>query len=590
MVAEARKSAWYRIYVLSLLLVMCIDNVAVRNIPSYLITVPVPECETLCAGVASRPLCGRNMITAFPSDRLPNRFEACQLCRARIVPVAQSHVANTTSGANASQANSFRATSKELLPDDGVLALAAAGDGFLLPAFNKNRRQVQVFATDVSAPVASFTQVAPPEIVEEQEPISVSNVPWAEGARQDAAFYNMADGACLWHWEYGLLIGYGFAIIFAVGSISAGVLCDLRPRVPIASAALMAWSVATAMQASAHSFVFLLGCRAVIGLAQAFAMPAAISIAADYFTEKQNIAVAVLSVGLYLGSGCASFSIFFAEALGWRWAVLLAGLIGIAITPVLYHTVQEPERTEWSAPCTLQVVTDEVFEKSRVARMLILAASAKMLAAYTFSAFLPIWYARRGLDGYTNNAYAGWNALAISSGGLLSAVLGSYLGHRWSQWDACAPCWIGLLGAIFSLPLICLVLLTNNFSVSMLCFFLLILVSESWFGPTVGLLQRSVRPSVRFQAVSMFLVASTLAANLGPALVGFLDPGNGRIGLHILWISLTANVAAAAAFMFTAREIMIDPVAATVAPSRGSRDDADHEGSANKAGTAHWAL
>jgi MFS family permease len=466
-------------------------------------------------------------------------------------------------------------------PADLALVSDGAPGPFVPAAAYKNRRQMQLVATDAEV------QEMPTRFVDDPE-YQNGDVPWGDG--QDAAFYNMADGACLWHWQYGILIGFGFAIMFALGSVSAGVLCDLRPRVSIASAALMAWSVATAMQASAHSFVFLLGCRAVIGLAQAFAMPAAISITADYFTEKQNVAVMVLSVGLYLGSGCASFSILFAEAIGWRWAVLLAGLIGIAITPILYHTVREPERTEWSAPCTMQVVMDEVFQKSRVARMLTLAASAKMLAAYTFSAFLPIWYQRRGLDGYTNNAYAGWNALVISSGGLLSAMIGSYVGHRWSQRDACAPCYIGLLGAIFSIPLICMVLLTDKFGVSMLCFFLLLLVSESWFGPTVALLQRSVRPSVRFQAVSMFLVASTLAANLGPALVGFLDPGGQRIGVHLLWISLTANVAAAVAFMFTAREIMIDPVAASVATSRGSRDDTEHEGSGNKAGTAHWAL
>lgn len=568
--SEAPKSAWYRIYVLFILLVVCIDNLAVRNLPSYLITVPVPECETICSGVAYRPLCGRNQITEFPLDRSPTRFEACQLCRAKIVPTVsaiQNVTGNLVEG-NVSQVRSLSVAAPPI-------------------AFAKSRRQVQFTATDS---MAHYSDSGGQDPVYDGQ-ISVDNVPWAEGAGQDATFFNMADGACLYHWQYGLLIGYGFSIIFAIGSIGAGVLCDLRPRVPIAAAALMAWSVATAMQASAHSFVFLLGCRAVIGLAQAFAMPAAISITADYFTDKQNVAVAVLSVGLYLGSGCASFTILFAEALGWRWAVLLAGLIGIAITPVLYHTVQEPERNEWSAPCTIQVVVDEVFDKSRVARMLILAASAKMLAAYTFSAFLPIWYSRSGLDGYTNNAYAGWNALVISSGGLVSALLGSYLGHKWSQRDACAPCWIGLIGAVCSLPLICVVLLTNSFSVSMLCFFLLLLVSESWFGPTVALLQRSVRPSVRFQAVSMFLVASTLAANLGPGIVGFLDSGTERIGLHILWISLVANVAAGAAFLFTAREIMIDPVAATVAPSRGTRDDADHElGAGNKAGTAHWAL
>jgi len=219
--------------------------------------------------------------------------------------------------------------------------------------------------------------------------------------------------------------------------------------------------------------------------------------------------------------------------------------------------------------------------------MLIVAGSAKMLAAYSLGAFLPIWYSRRGLWGYSNAAYACWNALAISAGGLLSALLGSLLDSLWSRRDPRAPCWIGLLGAVASLPLVCVVLLTPHFGVSLLCFFLLLLLSECWFGPTVALLQASVRRSVRGQAVAMFLVASTLAANLGPALVGVLDPGGERIGLHLLWICLTANVGAAVAFVWTAREIGIDPVAAGL----GSRtEEYFQDTSSNKAGTAHWAL
>ena len=95
--------------------------------------------------------------------------------------------------------------------------------------------------------------------------------------------------------------------------------------------------------------------------------------------------------------------------------------------------------------------------------------SAKMLSSYTLTAFLPIWFARRNLQGsktleepvsgqhinarnapsysesfscyifqvdscifmdsgYTNDAYAFWNALAVSVAGLLSVCLGSIIG------------------------------------------------------------------------------------------------------------------------------------------------------------------
>merc|ERR1719198_82735 len=97
------------------------------------------------------------------------------------------------------------------------------------------------------------------------------------------------------------------------------------------------------------------------------------------------------------------------------------------------------------------------------------------------------------LPGYSNVAYAGINALIIAGGGLLSMYGGSWLGNLWSPHDPRATCWIGLIGAFVSIPLVLLVLFAGNFFFSMICFLLLVLLSESWFAPTIGLVQKSIR-------------------------------------------------------------------------------------------------
>mmetsp|Transcript_27867 Transcript_27867/g.72955 ORF Transcript_27867/g.72955 Transcript_27867/m.72955 type:complete len:593 (+) Transcript_27867:111-1889(+) len=572
------KPVWYRLYVLFILLLLSTWNLATRNLPSYLVTVPVPECESVCEGIAYHPLCGKNAVDTFPRGT-PTRYQLCQLCRARVVPTPPQQGPPAAMIAAEQVASGAADTKGASLSVDGPGAWA-------------NSRRMQVKFGVASSQLQLRAQDDPQILVTGGTPTKVSygdvmeDVPWSDSWGQDASFYNMADGACLYQWEYGILIGFGFTLVFGAGSLFAGWVCDRRSRVVVASASLMVMSVATALQASAHSFLYLLVFRAIIGLAQAFAMPAAISILSDYFVEKQKVAVGVLSVGLYLGSGCASFSLLFAMALGWRWAVLLAGLVGIALAPVLYHTVKEPERTIFNAPCNLQVVVDEVFEKSRVARMLTVAASCKMVATYSLSAFLPIWYSRRGLTGYSAYSYACWNAVVISSGGVLSALMGDLVGTRWAQRDSRAPCWIGLIGSVTAIPLVCVMLFAWHFGVSMLAFFLFLFASESWFGPTVSLYQASVRRSVRGQAVSLFLIASSLVGNIGPALVGFFDPGGERIGLHLLWICITANLGAAFAFVWTAREISVDPVAAGF---HDQKEDNLQESLGTKAGTAHWA-
>jgi len=571
-------SVAYKCYVLMILLFMCISNLATRNLPSYLITVPVPICEEVCAGVVDRPLCGSHKWNYYPSDREPTPFEACQLCRARLVWVDR---------ASSGQFETPHTSTPEALRRTVRLRHGNADQlaSFLIGGLEHRMQAMDDFANDDNATAAD--KLIKPQMFHETahrhdgvaEEDGMANESLSEHIARaadavmhhhgtvvvkDASFYNMADGACLTHSEYGLLSGYGFALIFAIASLPAGRICDRKPRVATASTALLAWSMATAMQASAHSFSFLLLCRCVIGLSQAFAMPAAISLASDYFREKQTLAELVLCVGLYMGSGCASFSILLAEALGWRWAVLLSGLGGLIVTILLYATVREPERTEWSAPCALDVVAHEVYEKSRVARMLIMAASAKMIAAYSLSAFLPIWYARVNLIGFSTNEYAVWNAFTISIGGMLSALCGTFLNHHLGKVDYRAPCWIGLFGSLMSIPLICVMLFTSYFVVSMSAFFLLIIVGESWFAPAMALLQASVRRSVRAQAVTASLVGATLVGNLGPTVLGFIDPGGESIGFHLAWICILANLAAALSFVWTAHEINLDPVAAGV--------------------------
>lgn len=529
------KSPWYRGYVLFVLLLISIHSLCTRNLPSYLVTVQVPGCELLCDGVAALPLCGTKKWDNF--TRQPTHAEACQICRAM---------------------------------------------GGTWPRRGKAKNAL--FSVDGAARVEDGAPFAHSMDLTDENELFATELVALAAASKDGNYYNMADGACMHQWEYGLLIGYGFAIVFGIGSIPAGWVCDRRPRVAVASISLLAWSVATSMQATSHDFWSLVACRAIVGLAQAFAMPAAMSIASDVFPsmrERRNIAMAVLSVGFYLGSGCASFSIWFAALLGWRWAMLLAGISGIVLAVLLHVTVQEPERTEFSAPCDIAGVRDEIFIKSRVARWCLLAGSAKMLSAYVLGSFLPIWYSRKNLPGYSNVAYAGLNALIIAGGGLLSTIVGSVLDSYWVKHDSRAPCWIGLIGATLSIPLVFLVMFVPHFIPSMLWLFFLIFVSESWFAPIIALVQRSVRQSHRGQAVPMFLVAITLCANMGPAMVGFLDPGDAGVGKHILWVAVVANVIAAAGFLFTAREITLDPVAAAIG-------DQDEDFRKPVSGVSHW--
>eukprot|EP00439_Symbiodinium_sp_Y106_P049541 s1754_g6.t1 len=557
--------------VLFILLLVCISNLATRYQPSFLITIPVLECEEVCKGIEiTNPVCLWKTPDT-PATEL-TREEQCRQCRSQpampplIWQGAMPRQPPTPELPPVDkEAMVLQIEQKKLSVRKALPASALQTDGDHRP---RRRRSAQ-----------------------EQEESQADDAPDMRHIDTISGFYNMADGTCLWYWQYGLLIGYGFALVYAAGSLPAGLLCDRYRRSGILALSLFVWSICTSMQALAKKIWLLLVWRALIGLSQGFGYAASNSLLLDYFAsnEKQrDVAWALLTmVGPQLGVGCASFSIVFAEGLGWRWIVLLTGGLGILLSGVVLATVKEPPRTEWSAPCTMAVVTEELwaaFEKSRVPQLLILAVSAKMLASFSLTSFLPIWFARGNLHGYTNDAYAFWSlGIPVSQRPLLSnisakvpklLVIISLLnvettpGQTWSRIDVCAPCYVGMLGALLSLPLLALMLLTQWFRTSLLCYFAMLVLGEAWFGPTMGLLQKAVRKSVAGQATSMMLGIATLAGNLGPAIIGILDPGGVNIGIHLLWICSAAQVLAFLSFYWTYREITVDPVSVTLGLSQ----------------------
>lgn len=407
------------------------------------------------------------------------------------------------------------------------------------------------------------------------------------GQPHGAAFFNLTDGACLTSWQYGLLVGYGFATIFAIGCLPAGYICDQKPRKLVVSTALAVWSLATALQSIAHSFRHLLMCRIVLGLAEAFAMPASISLAADYFRDAESTAVAVLSSGLCLGAGGASLAIAMAEALGWRVACLLSGVVGVFLSMLVYVTVKEPQKEHYLVEKDIKEVIEEVTTRSRVARLLIVAGSLKLFALACLSAFLPLWYFRAGLAGYTPSSYAVWNALIVGCGGLLSAVAGGRMSDVLCREDARSPCWVSTGGALLSLPLLVAVVEARTMTTSLSFLFAATLCSECWFGPTIALLQASVRGSIRIQAVALFLCVSTLFANLGPTLLGVVDPGDEELSLLLILCCIAANCCAALVFTLAAREVAIDPVAADLC-RKG--DDEVRRLVPERTGNTHWGI
>ena len=146
--------------------------------------------------------------------------------------------------------------------------------------------------------------------------------------------------------QLGLLAGLAYGLPFALAAIPFGYAVDRFNRKTLLSAALTAWSGATALCAAATGYVGLLAGRAAVGVAEAGGSPTGLSILSDYFgTEKRATVIGIW----YLSAGIGFAVAFFAGGIivahyGWRMTFVLAGLPGLLLAQVLLLTLREPAR------------------------------------------------------------------------------------------------------------------------------------------------------------------------------------------------------------------------------------------------------
>lgn len=155
--------------------------------------------------------------------------------------------------------------------------------------------------------------------------------------------------------QIGLLYGTAFAMFYALFGIPLARLADGWSRVKTLSIGLCFWSLMTTVSGFAGNFVQLGLARLGVGVGEASASPAAISLLGDYFPKRiRGTILAIYTTGVYVGIGLSLiiggyvldwWPGWFGMA-GWQAAFIIVGLPGILLALVVYLTVREPVRGE----------------------------------------------------------------------------------------------------------------------------------------------------------------------------------------------------------------------------------------------------
>lgn len=136
-----------------------------------------------------------------------------------------------------------------------------------------------------------------------------------------------------------------FKWTYAVLSPVGGYLADRFSRRHVIVGSLLVWSAVTWATGHVRSYDQLLVTRAAMGISEAFYIPAALALIADYHLgPTRSRAVGLHQMGIYLGIILGGFTGYAADhpGLGWRWTFDTCGLVGVLYALPLFFLLRNP--------------------------------------------------------------------------------------------------------------------------------------------------------------------------------------------------------------------------------------------------------
>ncbi|MBS0202627.1 MAG: MFS transporter [Planctomycetes bacterium] len=245
-----------------------------------------------------------------------------------------------------------------------------------------------------------------------------------------------------------------FKWVYAFLSPVGGYLADRYSRRHVITGSLFVWSVVTLMTGQVTTYEQLLLNRALMGISEAFYIPAALALIADFHVgATRSRAVGLHQMGIYAGVIVGGFSGYVADqpSLGWRWAFDLCGIIGILYALPLFFLLQNPVRKSGSLPerkSPLSAICELAGNGSFI--LLVLYFTLPALAGWVVRDWMPAILKEQfgigqGKAGVSATLY--WQVAAI-----VGAVAGGWLADRWMLKTKRGRIYISAIGMSLIVP------------------------------------------------------------------------------------------------------------------------------------------
>ena len=342
-----------------------------------------------------------------------------------------------------------------------------------------------------------------------------------------------------------------FKWVYAGLSPVGGYLADRYSRRHVIAGSLLVWSLVTWMTGHVSSYDQLLTTRALMGVSEAFYIPAALALIADVHRgPTRSRAVGLHQMGIYLGVIVGGFGGYAADhpGLGWRWAFDACGLIGMTYAVPLFVLLGKavPRTAPEDRPRSSSA------GPGRALRELLGNGSFLLLVAYFTLPALAGWIVRdwmpailkaefgigQGLAGVSATLY--WQLAAIAG-----AIGGGWLADRWMRRSPRGRINTSALSMAFIVPAMVGVGYAPGTGLLWVAIAFLILFGLGWGvfdANNMPILSQVVRPSLRATGYGIMNLVSISCG-------GFADWGFGLLrDRHVPLSGIFAIFASAAVF------------------------------------------
>src|SRR5437867_2232258 len=257
--------------------------------------------------------------------------------------------------------------------------------------------------------------------------------------------------------NWGKMLGQ-FKWVYAFLSPVGGYIADRFSRRYTICGSLFVWSVVTWATGHVTAYDGLLLTRSLMGISEAFYIPAALALIADYHAgDTRSRAIGLHQMAIYVGVIVGGFSGYVADApaLGWRLAFDACGMAGIIYSVPLAWLLRDARKSAHNT----EAVTARRTSVAESAMGLLGNGSFILLVLYFTLPAIAGWVVRDWMPAILKQQFAigqGPAGIAATSSwqmaAILGAVLGGWLADRWMRRNVRGRIFVSALGMGLIIP------------------------------------------------------------------------------------------------------------------------------------------